>query len=357
MPRHAFSVAASAQGTRLDRFLAQSLPAEIDLSRTSLVRLIEQGAVEVDRKPATTRALPLRAGQEVSLNVADKACPTACTTGESTSSDPDITTTRTPLEVLYEDEHLLCFVKPAGLTTHPAPSMRGETLVDRLKAHCAPRLAGYPQDPRCGIVHRLDKDTSGVMVAAKTEQTRLALSAMFARHDLQRRYLALVWGVPARRQGTIDAALARHPVQRTRMAVRRDSRQGKGRHAVTHYKVKEVFKIKDTFVKNFDDAASLLVCRLETGRTHQIRAHLSSIGHAVIGDPLYADPNPCLRRRAYAESLPVLSRQALHAEGLEFTHPIDAQVLSFSASPPRDFQALLEALRDGQGRQGESSRV
>ncbi len=333
MPRHAFSVAATAQGTRLDRFLAQSLPAEAELSRTSLAHLIAQGAVEVDRKPATTRALLLRAGQRVSLTTPD-ATPEI--------SDPSTPAAehkaRTPLEVLYEDEHLLCFVKPAGLTTHPAPSVRGETLVDVLRTHCAPHLAGYPQDPRCGIVHRLDKDTSGVMVAAKTEQTRKALSAMFARHDLERRYLALVWGVPALKEGTIETSLARHPVQRTRMAVRRDSRQGKGRSAVTRYRLEQAF----------GDAASLLVCTLETGRTHQIRTHLSSIGHAVIGDRLYADPNPSPRRRASAESLPphAVQRQALHAVQLAFTHPINAKTLSFSASPPRDFQTLQDALED-----------
>ncbi len=334
MPRHAFSVTAVAQGMRLDRFLAQSLPETMGLSRTILARLIQEGAVEVDDKQATTRALLLRAGQEVLLTIADKP---SADKHEQKSGDKKSAL----LEILYEDEHLLCFVKPAGLTTHPAPSVHGETLVDRLKEHCAPHLAGYPQDPRCGIVHRLDKETSGVMVAAKTEQTRRALAAMFARHDLQhdlqRCYLALVWGVPASKEGTIDAMLARHPVQRTRKAVCRDGGgQGKGRRAVTHYRVKQ----------SFGDAACLLACRLETGRTHQIRAHLSSMGHAVMGDPLYGDPNPSPRRRAFAKSLPLMQRQALHAEQLAFTHPIGGKELSFSAPPPCDFQRLLEALQN-----------
>ena len=338
MSRHTLSVAPAEQGTRLDRFLTQSLPAEAKLSRTNLARLIAQGAVEVDRKPATTRALLLRVGQKVSLTTPDGSPDTRALNDERKAS--------TPLEILYEDEHLLCFVKPAGLTTHPATSVRGETLVDRLKAHCAPHLAGYPQDLRCGIVHRLDKDTSGVMVAAKTEQARVALSAMFAHHDLERRYLALVWGVPALKEGTIEASLARHPVQRTRMAVRRDSLQGKGRNAITHYRV----------IQTFGDAASLLGCRLETGRTHQIRAHLSSVGHPIIGDPLYADPNPSPRRRAAAASLPVMRRQALHAERLAFTHPIDTKVLSFSANPPRDFQTLQNALNQNSLRQNASNK-
>ncbi len=340
MPRHVFWVAAVAEGVRLDRFLAQSLPDAMALSRTSLARLIEKGAVKVDGKPVTTRALLLREGQEVALNLA--VAITNVETHTETSSDKQtLKQTHAPLEILYEDEHLLCFVKPAGLTTHPAASVRGETLVDYLKMHCAPHLAGYPHDPRCGIVHRLDRETSGVMVAAKSEKARMALAAMFARHDLERCYLVLVWGVPTLKQGTIDAALARHPVQRTRMAVCRDSgRQGKGqrrgRKAVTHYRL----------LQAFGDETCLLRCTLETGRTHQIRVHLSSIGHAVMGDPLYGDSNPSARRRAYAESLPMMGRQALHAERLAFVHPIGGKEISFSAPPPRDFQRLLEALQE-----------
>ncbi len=336
MPRQAFSVAAVAGGVRLDRFLAQSLPDEIALSRTSLVRMIEKGAVEVDGRPVTTRALLLRAGQEVSLNLAHNEMET-----EKKSCKQTLKQTFAPLEILYEDEHLLCFVKPAGLTTHPASSVRGETLVDYLKMHCAPHLAGYPHDPRCGIVHRLDRETSGVMVAAKSEEARLALATMFASHDLERCYLALVWGVPMLRAGTIDVALARHPVQRTRMAVCRDSGgqgkgQRKGRRAVTHYRL----------LRTFGDGACLLRCSLETGRTHQIRVHLSSIGHAVMGDPLYGDSNPSARRRAWAGGLPLMGRQALHAERLAFVHPIGGEELSFSAPPPRDFRILLEALQE-----------
>ena len=339
MPQYTFSVTATTQGTRLDRFLAESLPASAELSRTTLARLIAQGVVSIDDKPTTTRALPLHAGQKISLILADNIHTTAQELASNSASHEDKAKPRPPLEVLYEDEHLLGFVKPAGLTTHPAPSVLGETLVDRLKAHCAPNLAGYPQDPRCGIVHRLDKETSGVMVAAKTDQTRLALSAMFATHDLQRHYLALCWGVPTLKQGTIDASLARHPVQRTRKATLRDSRQGKGRTAITHYRVLQAFQV-------FGDAACLLVCTLETGRTHQIRAHMSSIGHALIGDKLYADPNPSPRRRACAAKLPVMTRQALHAEQLAFTHPISAKALSFSSPPPQDFQTLLQTLKE-----------
>ena len=345
MPQYTFSVTATAQGTRLDRFLAESLPASAELSRTTLARLIAQGVVSIDDKPTTTRATPLRAGQKVSLILAENIHTTASSQDKDKDEDEDKDEDKNkykvcaPLEVLYEDEHLLGFVKPAGLTTHPAPSVLGETLVDRLKAHCAPNLAGYPQDPRCGIVHRLDKETSGVMVAAKTEQARLALSAMFATHDLQRHYLALCWGVPTLKQGTIDASLARHPVQRTRVATLRDSQQGKGRTAITHYRVLQAFQV-------FGDAACLLVCTLETGRTHQIRAHMSSIGHALIGDKLYADPNPSPRRRACAANLPVMPRQALHAEQLAFTHPISAKALSFSSPPPHDFQTLLQTLKE-----------
>ncbi len=334
MPRHTLSVATSERNTRLDRFLAHNLPPSVELSRTSLTRLIKQGKVQVDQKSTTTPSLTLHNGQQVSITIPDPTNPE-----RPPITNPHKTEKETPLQILYEDEHLLCFVKPANLTTHPAPSVAGETLVDRLKTHCAPHLAGYPQDPRCGIVHRLDKQTSGVMVAAKTEQTKHALCKMFARHDLERRYLALVWGVPALLADTIEAALARHPVQRTRMAVRRDSRQGKGRLAVTHYRCKQAF----------GDNASLLCCTLETGRTHQIRAHLSSIGHPVIGDPLYADPNPPPHRRAFAATLPAMSvpRQALHAEHLAFTHPITTQPLACSAPPPHDFQTLLDALSEG----------
>lgn len=366
---YAFSVSTSQERMRLDLFLATAIPSEVGLSRTRLAQLIEKGAVLVDGSPSHSRAQPLRIGQRVLLTIEKANSTNHQTRAELTQQN---TATSPPLEVLFEDGHILCFIKPAGLITHPAPSSNGETLVDRLCRHSAPILAGYPENPRCGIVHRLDKNTSGVMLAAKTEEARLRLSEMFASHSLQRVYLALVWGIPEPPNGSISAALARHPTQRNKRAVCRDTkRQGKARRAVTHYRT----------IKTFGNIASLLSCELETGRTHQIRVHLASIGKHIIGDELYKQTNPNASHKAddnrfiagnsqtrladtsrskannnriasisslqgeLTKSVPDFfasskARHALHATHLAFAHPITQEPMSFTSLAPPDFHAL-----------------
>ncbi len=238
------------------------------------------------------------------------------------------------LHVLYEDAYLLVLNKPAGLVVHPAPGNPDGTLVNALIAHCGDSLTGIGGERRPGIVHRLDKDTSGVMVAAKTELAHARLSAAFAARDLDREYKAICWGVPNPSSGMIQGDIGRDPRDRKRMAV--VTRNGK--HALTNYRI----------IRNFCAAAALISCRLETGRTHQIRVHLAHIAHPLVGDPVYLK-----RRPAAAKNLaqPVQSlaldfpRQALHAEMLGFSHPITGSALSFSAPPPEDFQSLLEAFQ------------
>ena len=240
-----------------------------------------------------------------------------------------------PFPILYEDADLIVLDKPAGLVVHPAPGNADGTLVNALIAHCGDSLTGIGGEQRPGIVHRLDKDTSGVMVAAKTQFAHAALSAIFAARDLDREYLALCWGVPNPPRGDIEGAIGRDPRDRKRMAV--VARGGK--LALTHYELRE----------NFGLAAACLACRLATGRTHQIRVHLAHRGHPLIGDPVY------LRRRpAVASQLPLapqrmaldFPRQALHAARLGFRHPRTGETLDFTTKPPADFENLALQLRN-----------
>lgn len=238
-----------------------------------------------------------------------------------------------PLDILYEDQALLVLNKTAGMVVHPAPGNPDGTLVNALIAHCGESLTGIGGERRPGIVHRLDKDTSGVMVVAKTELALTRLSAAFAARDLERRYKALCWGVPVPAQGRIEGDIGRDPKDRKRMAVVTKN----GKYAVTNYQV----------LGQAGLAAALVRCKLETGRTHQIRVHMAHKGHPLIGDPVY------LRRRpAVAKTLPQLAcaraldfpRQALHAEILGFQHPITGENLYFETAPPEDFTALADLL-------------
>lgn len=231
------------------------------------------------------------------------------------------------LDVVFEDADLLVLNKPAGLVVHPGAGNPAGTLLNALLSH-DPALA---QLPRAGIVHRIDKDTSGLLVVARTLPVQTALVAMLAVHAVRRRYVAIVNGVPVA-GGTVDAPLDRHPTDRIRRAVRAD-----GRPAVTHYRVREKFR-----------AQALLQCELETGRTHQIRVHMAHAGYPLVGDPLYGR-GPKLPRGAtprLADALRGFRRQALHAEHLAFTHPVSGAALAFDAPPPADFVDLLDALRE-----------
>jgi 23S rRNA pseudouridine1911/1915/1917 synthase len=249
-----------------------------------------------------------------------------------------------PLTVLHEDADLIVIDKPKGLVVHPAAGNRSGTLVNALIAHCGSSLSGIGGVKRPGIVHRLDKDTTGVMVVAKSDPAHRGLAAQFADHGrsgpLVRSYLAFVWGVPDRRKGTIDAPLGRNPRARDKMAVRPD-----GRTAVTHWEVLETYQGADG-----KPVASLIACRLETGRTHQIRVHLAHIGHPLLGDEVYgqgfktkaAHLTPDAR-----EALQALGRQALHAHILGFQHPISGETLKFDAALPGELARLRQALARG----------
>jgi 23S rRNA pseudouridine1911/1915/1917 synthase len=238
-----------------------------------------------------------------------------------------------PLTILFEDRDLIVLDKPAGLVVHPAPGNQQGTLVNAVLAHAGDDLSGIGGEARPGIVHRLDKDTSGVMVVAKTERAHTALSAAFASRDLDREYLALVWGLPATTSGAVEAPIGRHPIDRKRMAV--VGRGGKA--ALTHWRVE----------RGYGAAAGLLRCRLATGRTHQIRVHLAHINHPVVGDPVYLRRIPATARLLPEElrtALLAFPRQALHAETLGFRHPVTGEALSFRAPPPPDMADLLARL-------------
>lgn len=238
-----------------------------------------------------------------------------------------------PLDILYEDDAILVLNKQAGMVVHPAPGNPDGTLVNALIAHCGASLTGIGGERRPGIVHRLDKDTSGVMVVAKTELALVRLSAAFAARDLEREYKALCWGLPSPSIGRVEADIGRDPKDRKRMAVV----QRNGKHAVTNYRV----------LSQNQTAVSLISCKLETGRTHQIRVHMAHLGHPLIGDPVYLRRRPAaakLLEQPLREAALDFSRQALHAEKLGITHPLTGKSLIFQVAPPEDFTNLLDML-------------
>ncbi|MCR9256381.1 MAG: RluA family pseudouridine synthase [Alphaproteobacteria bacterium] len=314
----AFQVVADdgAEGERIDRWLAAQLP---DLSRSRLKALMEQGAVTVDGALCGDPSRKLKAGVAVTVILPEP---------EPAVPEPqDI-----PLTVLYEDEDLIVIDKPVGLVVHPAPGNPDRTLVNALLAHCGPGLTGIGGVARPGIVHRLDKDTSGVMVAAKSDAAHRGLVELFSRHEIDREYLALVHGAPRLRSGTVDAPIGRSARDRKKMAV-----TGAGKRAVTHWRVEERFGPPGK------EAAALVRCRLETGRTHQIRVHMTHLGHPVIGDPLYAGR---AARKPSLAAIKSLGRQALHAGLLGFVHPVTGETLMFESKLPEDMTGLISALRE-----------
>jgi 23S rRNA pseudouridine1911/1915/1917 synthase len=241
-----------------------------------------------------------------------------------------------PLEILYEDRELIVLNKPAGLVVHPAAGNPDMTLVNALMAHCGPELSGIGGEARPGIVHRLDKDTSGLMVAAKSAAAHQGLSELFAARNIDRAYWALVWGLPSPSEGTIAGNIGRSPRNRKKMAVLRHG----GRPAETAYRLLRSFQ---------NGRVSLVECRLKTGRTHQIRVHLAEIGHPVLGDPLYGRGGTAARRaRLLPEgaqaALAALGRQALHAKTLGFRHPVSGDDLQFESELPTDISALISSL-------------
>ena len=304
-------------GMRTDRFLADATPS---LSRSRVKGLMEEGHVRRDGQVVRSPAEPVRPGMRFEL------LPPAPVAARPASQP-------IPFAILYEDDSLIVLDKPAGLVVHPAPGNEDGTLVNALLAHCGDSLPGIGGERRPGIVHRLDKDTSGTMVVAKTEQALAALSHAFATRDIERSYLALCWGLPSPAQGEFEGAIGRDPRDRKRMTV--VIRGGKA--ALTRYRT----------LGTAEAAVSLVECRLATGRTHQIRVHFSQAGHALLGDPVYLRRVPAAARllpepaRRAALDFP---RQALHAARLAFRHPATGVELRFETPPPDDFLALQRLL-------------
>ena len=304
-------------GIRLDRFLISIIEG---VSRTYLQKLIRGGEVTVNDKITKQPSRQLQHG--------DRVCLTVPPPRPLDTLQPE----KIVLDILYEDSHLIALNKPAGMLVHPANSVNTGTLVNALLAHCTD-LSGIGGIERPGIVHRLDKDTSGVLVVAKTDVVHRRLSVQFEQHSITRQYVAVVCGVPTRTTGTIKAQIARSRRDRRRMTVVETD----GRHAVTHYEVLEAFP-KFAFVQ----------LTLETGRLHQIRVHLQHIGHPVAGDAIYGGEQRALNEADTAElkqKLAQLKRQALHARLLGFVHPATGENLTFSAPIPKDIQQVLNALQ------------
>lgn len=326
----ALTVPPDAAGERLDKWLTAAMAADHpDLSRNRLQALIRTGAVARNGQPADDPGAKLASGDRIVL---DLPAPVA--------ADPQ--PEPIPLSVAYEDDELIVIDKPAGLVVHPAAGHASGTLVNALLYHCGASLSGIGGVLRPGIVHRLDKETSGLLVIAKNDRAHRKLAAQFADHGrsgpLERRYLALVWGEAPLRQ-TIHTDIDRNPHDRERMAVVRD---GKGREAITHMERLSVFPGADG-----KPLVSLIACMLETGRTHQIRVHMAHIGHPLLGDPVYGAGFKTklvkLPERAKT-ALAALNRQALHAEWLGFEHPRTGETLHFESAAPADLQALIDAL-------------
>ncbi len=315
------------EGTdRLDRALARLWP---DLSRSRLQALIREGCVTLDGTPVRDPSQRVAGGEAASVAV-------PAPLPAEPAPEP------LALAIAYEDDDLIVIDKPAGLVVHPAPGHDSGTLVNALVAHCGASLSGIGGVRRPGIVHRLDKDTSGLLVVAKNDLAHQGLSAQFADHGrsgpLERDYVALVWGAPEPRSGTISAALARSERNREKIAVVREER---GRHAVTHYRTEGVL--------GGAEAVARIRCRLETGRTHQIRVHLSHRGHPLLGDATYGAAFKTKAARLgpdAREALTRLGRQALHAAVLGFAHPRTGAALRFESPLPADLAGLVAALRD-----------
>ena len=301
----------SADGWRLDKALADAVPS---LSRERLKSLIAAGHVTGPEGPAVDPSRKAKAGALFSVTLPAPA--------PLENEAQDIA-----LNVVFEDEDLIVIDKPAGLVVHPAAGNLDGTLVNALLHHCKGSLSGIGGVARPGIVHRIDKDTSGLMVAAKTDAAHLGLAAQFKAHSIDRRYRAMVAGRLLKSEGTIDAALARSPVNRKKIAI---VPAGKGKRAVTHWR-----KLREL------RGATLVECRLETGRTHQVRVHMASIGHPLLGDPVYGRSNGQL-----GQILETLNfrRQALHAAHLGFIHPVKSHALAFDSQMPADMQELYNTL-------------
>jgi 23S rRNA pseudouridine1911/1915/1917 synthase len=320
------TVAGDEGSVRLDRVLALHLA---ELSRSRLKALILAGSVSIGATPIRDPAYHVAAGDTITIDVPEAA-----------PAEPGAE--NIALDIVYEDDDIIVIDKPKGLVVHPAAGHETGTLVNALIAHCGTSLSGIGGVRRPGIVHRLDKDTTGLMVAAKNDRAHQSLTEQFADHgrtgEMRRGYLAFVWGVPNRQRGTIDAPIDRHPHAREKMAIREG-----GREAVTHWEVQETFAGRDG-----KPVATLLACQLETGRTHQIRVHLAHIGHPLMGDGVYG---PHFKTKAShlgpraQTALAALGRQALHAYLLTLEHPKTGAILEWISDLPDDLMLLRNCLR------------
>ncbi|MEJ6397814.1 RluA family pseudouridine synthase [Yoonia sp. 208BN28-4] len=330
---------ADAPPPRLDKALARDVPQDAALSRSRLAKLIADGAVQVDGVSVTDPRFRVAAGAQISITVA-------------VAQESHITGEEIPLTVVYEDDDLIVINKPAGMVVHPAPGTPSGTLVNALIHHCGDGLSGVGGMKRPGIVHRIDKETTGLLVAAKSDQAHNGLAKQFADHTVARRYLAVCYGVPSSNdprlrgiKGTsfepgnilkVQTFLGRHKTDRQKQAVSFDQ----GRHAVTRARVIEEL--------GQPAAAALIECWLETGRTHQIRVHLAHCGHALIGDPVYGGRRKLSSKAVGEDGVTAahgFARQALHAATLGFRHPVTGESLEFAAEMPADMTELASALR------------
>ena len=302
----------TANSARLDKALADAT----ELSRARIQTLISEGRVELDGKPANSAKSKVAQGTAFRITI-------------PAATEPEAQPQNIPLDVAYEDDHLIIVNKPAGIVVHPAAGNPDGTLVNALLHHCAGQLSGIGGVARPGIVHRIDKDTSGLLVIAKSDAAHEGLAAQFAEHSVHRRYLALCGGHPSPNKGRVDARIGRSDQNRKKMAVL-DPHASRGKHAVTHFKTLERLA-----------SSALIECRLETGRTHQVRVHCASIGHALLGDPLYGKtPKPLKSLLSKLQ----FTRQALHAAKLGFLHPISGETVRFCADLPQDMQELIDEL-------------
>lgn len=315
-PTLRLEIAAEAAGLRLDVWLVGQMNADgaEAHSRAGVQRWIKEGYVTRGGALEANPAKKVRVGEVYDIDVP------AAVASELVAED-------IPLDVVYEDADLLVINKPAGLTVHPAPGNYTGTLVQALLHHCGDSLSGINGLARPGIVHRIDKDTSGLLVVAKHDAAHRGLAKLFARHDIHRKYVAIVRGVPLRKSGKIEGDIGRNPLNRMKRAVVVEG----GKPAITHYTVAEAF----------GDAAAMVECTLETGRTHQIRVHMAHIGHPLLGDPMYGKNTP-LKGFGVLELPP---RQLLHAAELGFRHPISGEMMAFASPLPADMLAVVKRLR------------
>jgi 23S rRNA pseudouridine1911/1915/1917 synthase len=315
---HQVEVSENDVGERLDRFLAEKLGG---LSRNRVKPLVKDGLALLNNEIVNDPSKRVKLGEIYQITVPEAV-------------DPDPIPQDIPLDIVFEDEHLIVVNKPARMVVHPAAGNWSGTLVNALLYHCGDSLSGIGGVKRPGIVHRIDKETSGLMVVAKTDPAHQGLAALFEAHDIERTYKAIVWGRMYPASGRIEGNIGRDPHNRKRMAVLANS----GKHAVTHYKLDE----------NFNDIAALVTCNLETGRTHQIRVHMGHIGHSLVGDPVYTRPK-LSRTKSLPEArqnvIRKFPRQALHAQTLGFVHPVTGEDLKFEVEFPRDLEKLLSAFR------------